>query len=267
MSLRPLPGGRKGRLVTEAAPFVGGGAASGRNHGQPRPDARVGVSTASFIRGILQAAEAFDPLGLRVQLDLAAADLGLAVCVDEIVMPVTQELRRSPATGMRHGSQGLMATEAIRGWLSHRGSFAPRPAATGAIVLACAPREREVVGLESMALLLRYERWPCWLLGARTSTFTLTIAAQAADAAAVVVMAIDRRGLRQAIASVRAVDELGIPVFSAGDAFEPELSRRDMPDRHLGAGIGRACDLLVGTLAPAAGRRSSPVDSSASEGR
>jgi hypothetical protein len=106
-----------------------------------------------------------------------------------------------------------------------------------------------------MALLLRYERRACWVLGAQTSTFTVTIAAQASDAVAVVITAIDRRGLPQAVASVRAVDALGIPVFSAGDAFEPELSRRGVPGRYLGVGIGHACKHLVGTLAPTSGPR------------
>lgn len=245
--------------MTEPAQFVGGGAASGGHHGKAGPDAQLGILAASLV-GDMTTAQGLDPRELQAQLDLAAARFGLAQCVDEIVMPLTAELRHWIATGPRDASHGLMVTEAIRAWLSHRGSFAPPPTEGRAILLACAPREREVVRLESMALLLRYERWQCWVLGAQTSTFTLTIAAQAADAAAVVVTASDRRALRQAIASVRSVDALGIPVFFGGTAFESELSRRDLPGRHLSVGIGPACEQVVGTLSSASGRRSSAMD-------
>ena len=71
-------------------------------------------------------------------------------------------------------------------------------------------------------LLLRFQRWPCRVLGARVSAFTLTVAAQAADAAGVVVMSTESRARPHAVDSLRAVDALGIPVFFAGDAFDTE---------------------------------------------
>ena len=102
-----------------------------------------------------------------------------------------------------------------------------------------------MVELESLALLLRFRRWPCRVLGARISTFTLTIAAQAADATAVVVMSADRRGLPQAILSVLAVDALGIPVFSAGAAFSHCTGHGQLPGRYLGNSVSGACALLI----------------------
>jgi len=191
--------------------------------------------------------------------------LGLARCVDEIVIPATQELRRMLATGLSDAAQQLMATEAIRTWLNHRGSFAPPPQEIGPILLACGPRDRDTVGLESLALLLRFHRWPCRVLGARISTFTLTIATQAADAVGVVVMSTESRGLQQAVAALLAVDALGIPVFFAGNAFEPEHSRRQLPGRYLGTRMGGACTQLIDTLAPAVQRRSAAVHSRGSE--
>src|SRR5664279_5811368 len=124
------------------------------------------------------------------------------------------------ATGLCDAAQQLMASEAIRTWLNHRGSFAPPPQEIGPISLACGPRDQDTVGLESLALLLRFLRWPCRVLGARISTFTLTIATQAAGAAGVVVMSTESRVLPQAVAASRCrkplphswpVDALGIP--------------------------------------------------------
>ena len=142
--------------------------------------------------------------------------LGLARCIDEIVMPATRQLRERVATGQLDATQGVMATEAIRTWLNHRGLFAPAPRPIGPILLACGPRDRQLVGLESLALLLRFQRWPCRVLGARVSTFTLTVAAQAADAAGVVVMSTENRARQHAVDSLRAVEAIGIPVFFGG---------------------------------------------------
>ena len=50
----------------------------------------------------------------------------------------------------------------------------------------------------------------------------------------VVVMSTESRGLPQAIVALLAVDALGIPVFFAGSAFEPEHSWRQLPGRYLG---------------------------------
>lgn len=213
----------------------------------------------------MRAAQDLDPLGPQAQLDLVAAVLGLARCVDEILIPATQELRRMLATGLCESAQQLMATEAIRTWLNHRGSFAPPPQEIGPILLACGPRDRDTVGLESLALLLRFERRPCRVLGARISTFTLTIARQAADAVGVVVMSTESRGLPQAVTALLAVDALGIPVFFAGTAFEPEHSRRQLPGRYLGTRMGGACTQLIDKLAPAVKRRSAAVHSPGSE--
>ena len=103
----------------------------------------------------------------------------------------------------------------------------PPPQDIGPIVLACGPRDRDTITLESLALLLRFHRWPCRVLGARVPTFTLSIAAQAADAIGVVVISTESCNQRQAIVSLRAIADLGIPVFFAGDAFASEHPRVD----------------------------------------
>jgi hypothetical protein len=142
-----------------------------------------------------------------------------------------------------------MAAEAVRAWLNHRAAFAPTPREIGPVLLACGPRDRDTIALEALALLLRFQRWPCRVLGARVPTFTLTIAAQAADAMGVVVISTESRNQRQAIGSLRAVDDLGIPVFFAGDAFASQHPRTDKPGQFLGTSIEGACTLLIKTLA------------------
>ena len=98
-------------------------------------------------------------------------------------------------------------------------------------------------------MLLRFQRRPCQVLGARISTFTLKIAAQAAGAVGVVVISNGSRGLPRAVVLLRAVDELGIPVFFMGDAFESDRGRGEIPGRYLGSSIERACSALVEAVA------------------
>jgi hypothetical protein len=254
----------KGQALSEA-PSVGGGAPTGQS--QVAQIAGIGAEAfaAQFIRRVLTASQDLDPIGLHAQLDLAATVLGLARCLDDIVMPTTRLLRRLLVKGQHDAAQELMAIEAVRTWLNHRGSFAPSPQEIGPILLACGPRDRHTVGLESMALLLRFQRWPCQVLGARISTFTLTIAARAAGATGVVVTSSESRARPHAIASLRAIDALGIPVFFAGSAFEPENSRTGLPGRYLGTSIEAACILLINTLAPAVQRPSAAVQSRGSQ--
>ncbi len=242
--------------MSDDAPSVGGGATKGQN----RVPATAGTGTEApageHICRILQASKDLDPLGLQAQLDQAATLLGLARCVDEIVLPATRQLHQLLATGQRDAAQDLMAAEAVHSWLDHRREFAPPPQEIGPILLACGPRDRDTLVLECLALLLRFQRWPCRVLGARVSTFTLTIAAQAADATGAVVVSTESRNRRQAIVSLTAVHALAIPVFFAGNAFKQQHPRMKLPGRYLGTSIEGACTLLINTLAPAAQRRS-----------
>ena len=148
--------------------------------------------------------------------------------------------------------QERMATEAVRAWLDRRSAFAPPPTRPRPILLACGPSDLHTIGLESTAVLLRYQGWPCRVMGARTSTVTLTTAAQAAAAAGVVVVSHLATGRLRAVESIRAVSDLGIDVFYAGNAFSTPRSRRGVPGRYLGVGIEDACAKLTQALAPSA---------------
>jgi hypothetical protein len=206
--------------------------------------------TAHIARHTITAAHDLDPAGLQAQLDLAAAAFGLARCIDEIVIPATRQLHLLVATGHRDHAQELIATETVRAWLNRRGWTVPAPEPIGTILLGCGPRDSDPVGPESLALLLRIHRRPCRVLGTRTSTFTLTVAARATDTMGVVVFSDDRRGRPQAVVSLRAVDALAIPVFYAGNAFHIHRSRQHVPGRYLGARIQQAAATIIRTLPP-----------------
>jgi methanogenic corrinoid protein MtbC1 len=211
-----------------------------------------------LIHRILAATEQLKPTDVRAGLDAAAAELGLAACVDSVLLPAMRQVGVWWAVGHCDVIQEQMATEAVRAWMDRRSSLAPTPFRPRPILLACGPSDLHTIGLESTALLLRYRGWPCRVLGARTPTATLAAAALASAVAGVVVVSHLATGRLRAVESIRAVDELGIEVFYAGNAFSRPRSRRGVPGHYLGGGIEAACEQLTQVLAPDSGTATNP---------
>jgi hypothetical protein len=130
--------------LSEVASSVGGGATTGRSRAAESTAQDTEAVAAQIIRGVLAATEGHDPVGLQAQLELAATALGLARCLDDVVLPAARQLRALVTTDHRDPAPEVMATEAIRTWLNHRGLFAPSPQSIRPIVLACGPRDRFV---------------------------------------------------------------------------------------------------------------------------
>ena len=78
-----------------------------------------------LIHRILDAAERLDAASIRARLDQAAASLGLAACIDEVLLPAMRQVGVWWAVGHCDVVQERMATEAVRAWLDRRGAFAP----------------------------------------------------------------------------------------------------------------------------------------------
>jgi methylmalonyl-CoA mutase cobalamin-binding subunit len=152
-----------------------------------------------------------------------------------------------------------MTTEAVRAWLDRASAFAPAPTRRGTVLLACGPSDLHTVGLESLALLLRDGGFPCRVLGARTSTMTLITAAQAMNAAAVVVVCHLATGRLRAIGSIEAISRLGIKVFFAGNAFSSKRGRRPVPGSYLGVRIQDAYAEIEAALAPPPASKALPT--------
>jgi len=203
-----------------------------------------------LIHQILGAAERLDASSIRALLDEATATLGLAACTDEVLLPAMRQIGVWLSVGHCDVVQERMATEAVRTWLDRRIAFAPPPSRPRPILLACGPSDLHTIRLESTAVLLRYQGWPCRVLGARTPTVTLAAAALATAVAGVIVVSHQASGRLRAVESIRAINDLGIEVFYAGNAFSTPRSRRGVPGRYLGVGIADACAQLTQALAP-----------------
>jgi hypothetical protein len=102
--------------------------------------------------------------------------------------------------------------------------------------------------MEALGAVLAQGGRSCRLLGARTPSTTLVIAARQVDPAAVVVVSHLSIGRRTAMDSVRAVAALGVPTFYAGNAFIASPVRQRLPGTYLGDSIRAAARALESVL-------------------
>ncbi len=203
---------------------------------------------ADLIRQFLDASTRKDTEDIRLALSRATKVLGLAGCIDEVLLPSMRQIGLWWEAGRCDLKQEHLTTEAARAWLDRSSAFAPVPTRRNPIVLACGPGDLHTIGIEALALLLRQEGWPCRILGAHTSTASLTTAAAATGAAGVVIVSHLPTGRRRALASITAVHELHIPVFYAGNAFSSARRRLQLPGTYLGNRLHDACVTINSSL-------------------
>ena len=202
-----------------------------------------------LIQSLLAASNRSDTNGIRSELSRAADLIGLGAMIDEVLLPAMRQIGQWWETGRCDINQEHLTTEAARSWLDKRMAFSPPPTAANPLVLACGPGDLHTIGLEALALLMRERGWGCRVLGARTSTDSLTTSAQAAAAGGVIIVAHLPTGRRRALASIDAINDLGIPVFYAGNAFSTPRSRAQIPGVYLGNKLQDAADRIAAELA------------------
>jgi len=216
-------------------------------------------AAADLIYQVLKASEEMDNNALRKVLDRATTTLGLAESIDTVLLPAMRQIGVWWEVGHCDVLQEKMTTEAVRSWIDRRSAFAGAPTHPELILLSCGPTDLHTIGLEALALVLRERGWPCRVLGTRVPTATLTTAAQASRAAAVVVVSHLATGRSRAVLSIEAVHELGTAVFYAGNAFAAKRSRKGVKGTYLGTTISQACEVVLDALGPKPKGESFPV--------
>ncbi len=206
---------------------------------------------APFVEEFLAGSTRADPLEMRRALNQANQELGLGSCIDDVLLPAMQQIGSWWQTGRCEIKQEHLSTETARGWLDRLNPAAPAPGADRAmIVLACGPRDLHTIGLEALAVLLRYRGRPCRVLGARTTALDFSTAIHAHRSPAAVLVCHLNSGRRAAIESMRSVTDQGVLLFYAGNAFTSAASRRALPGTYLGIHLQDACALIDRALTP-----------------
>ncbi len=201
-----------------------------------------------MIDEILDAAEHKEPATIRGVLNRAHAELGLASTIDAVLMPSLRQIGVWWEIGRCDIPQEHLMTETARGWLAQLTALAPVDAYEPPILLACGPRDTHTVGLEALAALLAERRRGSRVLGAQTSELTLVSAARTSSPAAVIVVSQLQTHRRAAVESLRAVADVGCPVFYAGNAFAFAGERRNVPGVFLGDTLSDACTTILDSL-------------------
>jgi DNA-binding transcriptional MerR regulator len=205
----------------------------------------AGSAAASpFIADILSASERAEPAAVQLHLSRAQAVLGLGPCLDDVLLPAMQQIGLWWQSGRCDIAQEHLTTEAARAWLETVRAQAPPPARSAPVILACGPTDHHTIGLESLGILLRYRQQACRLLGARTSIGALAAAFGANGAQAVVIVSHLSSGRARAVLALRAMADLGIATFFAGNAFNSPRSRRNVPGTYLGSNLQQAVLLI-----------------------
>ena len=115
----------------------------------------------SCIDELLVASSRMEPAAVRTALDRAHQELGLAASIDQVLMPAMRQIGSWWETGRCDVGQEHLTTEAARGWLARRTSFAPAPTYDRPVLLACGPRDLHTLGLETLAALLAHAGLGC----------------------------------------------------------------------------------------------------------
>ena len=225
--------------------------ASGSTAGAAAARAIEGQSSPSDtrIKAFLAAVHQLDSVRVSQLLDSFTQALGLARVLDEVLFPAMREVGRWWEDGRCDVAHEHLVTETSRAWLSRAtgvqpvAGVEPRP-----ILLTCGPRDHHTLGLEAIGALLSQHGQPCRMLGARTPAASLSVAVEASDAAAVVLISHLPSARRAAIESLRGIQLSKIHMFYAGNAFVSVQARRSVPGTYLGINLSRAADLILATL-------------------
>ncbi|HLL61746.1 MAG TPA: B12-binding domain-containing protein [Propionibacteriaceae bacterium] len=210
---------------------------------------RAGHATSSgpLVDAFLDGARSMDPESITRALEEARAALGLDRTVDEVLLPAMREVGEWWHAGQIDVAHEHLATSATRAWLSTVVPAGPRRS-NPPIILCCGPRDHHTLGLEAMDALLRYRRWDCRLLGARTPVESLGQAVQETNAAAVVMACHLPAGRTAAVEALVWAALRSTRLFYGGGAFATRQARRGVPGRYLGTNLGRAADLVTDTI-------------------
>jgi DNA-binding transcriptional MerR regulator len=201
------------------------------------------------VDALLRASGLGDADRVRAELTEAVAKLGLAGCIDDVLFPAMKQIGSWWESGHCDVEQERFTSETVRAWLEGLASRAPAPRTDNPIVLACGPSDQHTIGLEALALLLRLQHWPCRVLGARVPVPVLVTAVQANRAPAAIVVCHLNSGRQRAIRAIRALNELPVAVYYAGNGFGSPRSRRAVPGQYLGVRVQDACALVLAELA------------------
>jgi DNA-binding transcriptional MerR regulator len=200
--------------------------------------AAVAAPPPQVVDRLMAATHRLDTQGVHDALQRSRQTHGLVVTLEQVVLPVLQEVGRQWAEGSCDVAHEHLLAGAVQNWLAAQ--RAEPTERRGPVVLACGPQDQHTLALEALAVLLADQGFDCRYLGARTPVASLVLAAQRPPARSVVVVSSLDASRAAAVTALEAVAALPVPLFYAGAAFRTPDRREGVPGTYLGGSLSDA---------------------------
>lgn len=205
----------------------------------------VDPAPATYVGSILTAVRSFNQGRVCAVLDDADAVHGLGTTIDEVVLPSLRVVGMFWSGGTIDVAHEHLLSTAIGRWVAARWAMLPAPTRTGTLLLAAGPQDMHSLALDCLDLLLASRGVEVCNLGAQTPVASLLLAARSVHPTAVVLSSHTPTVASQAVRSVRAAAEAGLPVYFAGSSFASQFFRQNTPGIPLDGTLSEAAEMLA----------------------
>ena len=205
----------------------------------------VAPAPAAYVGAVLTAVHAFDQARVGSVLDEADASHGLGTTIDEIIFPALRLVGTFWASGTMDVAHEHLLSTAVARWVAATAAVQPGVTREGTILLAAGPQDLHTLALDCLNLLLTSRGVTVCNLGAQTPVASMLVAAGSIHPTAVVLTSQNPTVADEAVHSVKAMAEAGLPVYFAGSSFVLRFFRQNAPGIALDATLREAADMLT----------------------
>lgn len=201
-------------------------------------------SPATYVGTILTAVRSFNQTRITAVLDDADASLGLDMMIDEIIFPSLRVVGTFWSSGTIDVAHEHLLSTAVSRWVAAKSAVLPPPTRKGTILLSAGPQDMHTLALDCLDLLLVSRGVEVCNLGAQTPVASLLVAVRSLHPSAVVLTSHTPTVASQAVRSVKAIAEAGIPVYFAGSSFASQFFRQNTPGVPLDGTLPESAELI-----------------------
>ncbi|GAA3561834.1 hypothetical protein GCM10022197_16820 [Microlunatus spumicola] len=205
----------------------------------------VDPAPATYVGTILTAVRAFNQSRVGAVLDDADGVHGVDATIDEVIFPSLRVVGTFWSSGTIDVAHEHMLSTAVARWVAAKSAVLPGPSRKGTILLAAGPQDMHTLALDCLDLLLGSRGVEVCNLGAQTPVASLLLAARSINPTAVVLSSHTPTVASQAVRSVKAVAEAGLPVYFAGSSFASQFFRQNTPGVPLDGTLTEAAQMLA----------------------
>jgi methanogenic corrinoid protein MtbC1 len=205
----------------------------------------VDPAPATYVGTILTAVRSFDQSRVFSVLDDADATHGVDTTVDEIIFPSLRVVGTFWSSGTMDVAHEHLLSTAVARWVAAKTAVLPSPTRKGTVLLSAGPQDLHTLALDCLDLLLASRGVEVCNLGAQTPVASVLVAVRAVHPTAVVLSSHTPTVASQAVRSVKAVAETGIPVYFAGSSFASQFFRQNTPGAPLDDTLRESAELLA----------------------